>query len=255
MVDLRMFIRNGPIRHKPAQPFAQAPQLMTREAWLVPIAGPRPIAHSPCKPSGVEAAHARSPVRARLTWQGQDPHEHAYRRLSGAVWESCLVRWHFCGGDMLPRRLWKVAAVVTRRLAGGVLGPLEAELAGDLVAQGAVFGPEPGDLGSGGVEPLAKRVGAGALRGQRGRWSLLAQLADEVADLVLAVEPWPGDAGCARDSGVVDGFSLALELLDGVPGGGEGRLVAPGVGLGEVGGVVSAVHCLGFRCRVFRGRG
>ena len=45
---------------------------------------------------------------------------------------------------------------------------------------------------------------------------LWAQLADEVADLVLAAELWPGDAGCARDRGVVDGFSVALELLDGV---------------------------------------
>jgi hypothetical protein len=38
-----------------------------------------------------------------------------------------------------------VAVVVVRRLAGGVLGALEAELAGDLVAQRSVFGPEPGD--------------------------------------------------------------------------------------------------------------
>jgi hypothetical protein len=49
-----------------------------------------------------------------------------------------------------------VAVVVVGWLAGGVLGALEAELVGDLVAQGAVFGPEPDDLGSGGVEPLAK---------------------------------------------------------------------------------------------------
>jgi hypothetical protein len=49
-----------------------------------------------------------------------------------------------------------VAVVVVRRLAGGVLGALEAELAGDMVAQGAVFGPQPGDLGSGGVESLAE---------------------------------------------------------------------------------------------------
>ena len=43
----------------------------------------------------------------------------------------------------------RVAVVVVRRIVRGVLGALEAELAGDLVAQGAVFGPEPGDLGAG----------------------------------------------------------------------------------------------------------
>ena len=57
---------------------------------------------------------------------------------------------------MLPRRLWGAAIVVVGWLAGGVWGALEAELAGDLVAQGAVFGSEPVDFCSGGVEPLAK---------------------------------------------------------------------------------------------------
>ena len=49
-----------------------------------------------------------------------------------------------------------------------MLGSLQAELAGDLVAEGVVLGPQAGDLGSGGVEPLAKRVGAGALCGNPG---------------------------------------------------------------------------------------
>ena len=34
---LRILIRNGPIGNKSAA-FAQAPQLMTRGAWLVPLA-------------------------------------------------------------------------------------------------------------------------------------------------------------------------------------------------------------------------
>jgi len=96
----------------------------------------------------------------------------------------------------LRRRWGGVAVRVACWSVAGGLGPLEAELAGDLVAQGAVFGSEPGVFGAGGVEPLAKRVGAGALRGRRGRWCVLvAQLADEVPDLVLAVEPASGDAG------------------------------------------------------------
>jgi hypothetical protein len=52
----------------------------------------------------------------------------------------------------------RVAVIVVRRRVGVVLGALEAELAGDLLAEGAVFGPEPGDLGPGGVEPLAVRA-------------------------------------------------------------------------------------------------
>jgi hypothetical protein len=44
--------------------------------------------------------------------------------------------------------------VIRRAVAGG-LCPLEAELAGDVVAQGTVLGSQPGDLGAGGVEPLA----------------------------------------------------------------------------------------------------
>lgn len=42
---------------------------------------------------------------------------------------------------------------------GGVLGvlrPLEAERAGEPVAEGAVLGSQAGDLGPGGVEPLAE---------------------------------------------------------------------------------------------------
>jgi hypothetical protein len=34
-----------------------------------------------------------------------------------------------------------------------VLGPLEAEMAGELVAEGAVLGSQAGVLGAGGVEP------------------------------------------------------------------------------------------------------
>jgi hypothetical protein len=40
-----------------------------------------------------------------------------------------------------------------------VLGPLEAEVAGELVAEGAVLGSQAGVLGAGGIEPLAERVG------------------------------------------------------------------------------------------------
>ena len=78
-----------------------------------------------------------------------------------------------------------------------VLGPLEAEVAGELVAEGAVLGSQAGVLGAGGVEPLAERVGGCAVRGRpAGGWWLECLLAaDEVADLVLAVEPSPGDAG------------------------------------------------------------
>ena len=77
-----------------------------------------------------------------------------------------------------------------------MLGPLEAEMAGELVAEGAVLGSQAGVLGAGGIEALAERVDACALGGERGgRWFVLAEVADEVADLVLAVEPSPGDAG------------------------------------------------------------
>jgi hypothetical protein len=78
-----------------------------------------------------------------------------------------------------------------------VLGPLDAEMAGDLVAEGAVLGSQAGVLGAGGVEPLAERVGGCALRGgPAGGWWLKCLLAaDEVAELVLTVEPSPGDAG------------------------------------------------------------
>jgi len=78
-----------------------------------------------------------------------------------------------------------------------VLCPLEAEVAGELVAEGAVLGVQAGDLGAGGIEPLAERVGGCAVRGDpAGGWWLERLLAaDEVADLVLAVEPCRGDAG------------------------------------------------------------
>ena len=75
--------------------------------------------------------------------------------------------------------------------------PLEAEVAGELDAEGAVLGSQAGDLGAGGVEPLAEGVGGCAVRGDPagGRWLECLLAADEVADLVLAVEPCPGDAG------------------------------------------------------------
>ena len=50
----------------------------------------------------------------------------------------------------------------------GVLCSLEAEMAGELVAEGAVLGSQAGVLGAGGLEPLAERVGGCALRGNPG---------------------------------------------------------------------------------------
>ncbi len=78
-----------------------------------------------------------------------------------------------------------------------MLGSLEAELAGELLAGRVVPGSQAGDLSAGGIEPLAERVGGCALRGNPagGRWLECPLLADEVPDLVLAVEPSPGDAG------------------------------------------------------------
>jgi hypothetical protein len=68
-------------------------------------------------------------------------------------------------------------------------------MAGDLLAEGAVLGSQAGVLSAGGVEPLAERVGGRALRGDPGgRWLKCPLPADEVADLVLAVEPSSGDA-------------------------------------------------------------
>ena len=76
-----------------------------------------------------------------------------------------------------------------------MLGSLDAEVAGELLAEGAVLGSQAGVLGAGGVEPLAERVGACALPGNPGgRWLECPLTADEVAALVLAVEPFPGDA-------------------------------------------------------------
>ena len=57
-----------------------------------------------------------------------------------------------------------------------------------------------------------------------------AEVADEVADLFLAVERCPGDAGGVCDCGVVHGLPLASQLVDGVVRGRECCLVAPGVG-------------------------
>jgi integrase len=54
---------------------------------------------------------------------------------------------------------------------------VEAELTGELVPEGAVLGLQAGDLGAGGIEPLAERAGACALRGERGgRWFVLAEV-------------------------------------------------------------------------------
>jgi hypothetical protein len=80
-------------------------------------------------------------------------------------------------------------------LAG--LGSLEAEVAGDLLAEGAVLGSQAGVFSAGSIEPLAEGVGGCALRGNPagGRWLKCPLPADEVADLVLAVEPSSGDAG------------------------------------------------------------
>ena len=86
------------------------------------------------RPQVLHLSRARTPHTSRQRASLSAKRRRADRRLSGAVWESWLVRGHFCGGDMLPRRLWKVAVVVVGRLAGGVLGALEAELAGDLLA-------------------------------------------------------------------------------------------------------------------------
>jgi hypothetical protein len=108
------------------------------------------------------------------------------------------------GGQAFLRRRHVFAAAAgvvigSLRVGGGVLvlGPLEAEVAGELVAEGVVFGAQAGVLGAGGVEPLAERVGGCALRGgPAGGWWLECLLAaDEVADLVVAVEPSPGDPG------------------------------------------------------------
>ena len=148
---------------------------------------------------------------------------------------------------------------VSLRLGGrfaGRLHPVEAELTGELVPEGAVLGSQAGDLGAGGIEPLAERAGACALRGARGgRWFVLAEVADEFADLVLAIEPCPGDAGGVCDGGVVHGLSLASQLLDGVVRGRECCLVAPGVGLREGRGIVSPVHRGDRRSGGLRGRG
>jgi len=100
----------------------------------------------------------------------------------------------------------------------GVLGPLDAEMAGELLVEGAVLGAQAGDLGAGGIEPAAERVGGCALRGgpAGSRWLECPLAADEVADLVLAVEPSSGDAGCFRDRAEGHGLAPALQLVYGV---------------------------------------
>jgi hypothetical protein len=60
---------------------------------------------------------------------------------------------------------------VSSRLGGRFvdgLRPVEAELAGELVPEGAVLGPQAGDLGAGGIEPLAERAGACAVSAAAG---------------------------------------------------------------------------------------
>jgi hypothetical protein len=81
----------------------------------------------------------------------------------------------------------------------GVLGPLEAEMAGDLLSEGAVLGSQAGDLSAGGIELLAERVGGCALRGKSAgdRRVKHPLAADEVADPAIprarAVPVSPGD--------------------------------------------------------------
>ena len=102
---------------------------------------------------------------AVLGYQSADQNGGYLERSGNRAWSGGI----FAAGTCCRGGFGKVAVVVVRGLAGGVLGALEAELAGDLVAQGTVFGSQPGDLSAGGVEPLAKRADAGSLRGKRGR--------------------------------------------------------------------------------------
>ena len=60
-------------------------------------------------------------------------------------------------------------ASVTEVRCSRVSGSWLAELSGELVAQPGVLGAEVSDLCAGGVEALAERLGAGALRGGRRR--------------------------------------------------------------------------------------
>jgi hypothetical protein len=100
---------------------------------------------------------------------------------------------------------------VSLRLGGRFvdrLHPVEAELTGKLVPEGAVLGSQAGDLGAGGVEPLAERAGGCALRGERGgRWFVLAEVADgdvrpprsRIASLPHRSEPAGTDDGLNAD--------------------------------------------------------
>jgi hypothetical protein len=81
------------------------------------------------------------------------------RRLSGVVCVSCLVDRCFCGADMSTPRFREWPVPVSLRLGGrfaGRLHSVEAELTGELVPEGAVLGSQAGDLGAGGIEPLAE---------------------------------------------------------------------------------------------------
>jgi hypothetical protein len=52
-----------------------------------------------------------------------------------------------------------------------------------------------------------------------------AQAADQVADVWVAVEPGPGYSGCCGNGCEIDGLAGAVQVLDGVAGFSEGRLV------------------------------
>ena len=135
---------------------------------------------------------------------------------------------------------------VSLRLGGrfaGRLHSVEAELTGELVPEGAVLGSQAGDLGAGGIEPLAERAGACALCGERGgRWFVLAEVADEVADLVLAVEPCPGEAGVDRSFLYRHGDLLAkIHAFQAAPPA-DGQPSGPGVTHASLQADLAAAH-------------
>lgn len=97
-------------------------------------------------------------MRAPMAKDGGGP-TRPYRRLSGVVCVSCLVDGCFCGVDMSTPQFREWSLPVSLRLGGRFvdrLHPVEAELTGELVPEGAVFGSQAGDLGAGGIEPLAE---------------------------------------------------------------------------------------------------
>ena len=69
-----------------------------------------------------------------------------------------------------------------------MLCSLEAEVAGELVAEGAVL-TRRRVISARAVSSRWRSESVPALRGRR--WLMVAQLADEIPDLVLAVEPGP----------------------------------------------------------------